>query len=253
MAVASILLIVGLGISGYTFNWFGPGSVYSTSVGDISSVPLADGSMVTLNTASRVRVEFEPKERRIILERGEAYFDVRKNPARPFIVLAGNQRIVDVGTQFSVRRGPTGVQVVVTEGTVRVESPRAGRRPSNGRVAAPLSQDLADIDVPLSAGTIALAQDGDLLVRKESIREAEEMVSWRKGYLNFQDTTLAEAVAEFNRYNARHMKIEDPQVAGIRISGKFRPTNYQAFVRLLHDGYDINVRETDAGITLSKE
>jgi transmembrane sensor len=250
---AALLLAVGIGCMGYAFHWLAPGNAYSTSVGGISSIPLSDGTVVTLNTASRIRVEFEPNERRVVLERGEAYFAVQKNPARPFVVVAGDQRIVDVGTQFSVRRDPSGLRVVVTEGIVRLESPRAEIRSASGSIPVIVPKNLTEIDVPLTAGNVAFAQDGDLLVHKESIRQAEEMMSWRRGYLTFHDTTLADAVAEFNRYNVHHITIEDPQVAGIRISGTFRPTDYQAFVRLLHDGYSVDVRDTDEGITLNKE
>jgi transmembrane sensor len=233
VAAACFAVAVGLGTAGYIFNWLGAGSVYSTPVGGIRSIPLADGSMVTLNTASRIRVELEPKERRVVLESGEAFFAVKRNPARPFIVIAGEQKIIDVGTQFSVRRDPTETQVVVTEGAVRFES--SPTRP------------------PLTAGSIAFARDGDVLVHKESVRQAEDMVSWRKGYLTFRDTSLADAVAEFNRYNVRRIDIADSGVAGIRISGTFRPTNYEAFVRLLHDGYAIDVQDTGGAITLSKQ
>lgn len=250
---ACIVLIAGLGSAGYFLHWFGPGNVYSTSIGAISSVALADGSVVTLNTASRIRIEFEPKERRVVLEKGEAYFAVKKNPARPFVVIAGNQRIVDLGTHFSVRRDPSGIRVVVTEGVVRLESPSVLPRPSGAGLPMSSPPGLPAIGVPLRAGTVALMKDGDLLVHKESIHEAEQLVSWREGYLTFQNTTLADAVAEFNRYSVRQIKIADPQVADIRISGTFRPTNYEAFVRLLHEGYGINVHETGEGITLSNE
>jgi len=252
---ASFLLVVGIASVGYVLDWFAPGDVYTTSVGDVSSIPLADGSVVTLNTASRIRVEFAPKERRVILERGEAYFAVQRNAARPFVVIAGDHRIVDVGTQFSVRREAAGLRVVVTEGMVRLESPRADVHPASGAgFAQPLkSQSLAEMDVPLSAGAVAFAQNGDLLVHKETVRQAEDMMTWRKGYLTFHDTTLADAVAEFNRYNDHQITIEDPQTAGIRISGTFRPTDYQAFVRLLHDGYSVEVHDTHEGMTLSKD
>lgn len=252
-AAASVVAAMAVGATGYFLNWFGPGSVYSTPVGVISSVPLADGSVVTLNTASRIRVEFQPKERRVVLESGEAYFVVKRNPARPFIVIAGAQRIVDVGTQFSVLRGSAGIRVVVTEGTVRFES--APTNPQLGSPSPPTTVPLApaESDVPLTAGTVALAQDGDLLVHKESVRQAEDMVSWRQGYLTFHDTTLADAVAEFNRYTVQRITIEDPKVAGIRISGTFRPANATAFVRLLHDAYAIDVRKSSEGIVLSKE
>lgn len=250
---AAFLVAVGVGSLGYGLHWFAPGNVYSTSVGGISSIPLADGTVVTLNTASRIRVEYAPKERRVVLERGEAYFAVKRNPARPFVVVAGEQRIVDVGTQFSVRRDRSGLRIVVTEGVVRLQSPRADIRSASGSIRVIAPNNLAEIDVPLSAGAVAFAQNGDLLVHRESVSQTDEMVSWRQGYLTFHDTMLADAVAEFNRYNAHHIAIEDAQVAAIRISGTFRPTDYQAFVRLLHDGYSVDVRDTDGGITLSKE
>lgn len=253
VAAACCALAVGIGTAGYLRDWLGAGNVYSTRVGVISSIPLADGSIVTLNTGSRIRVEFAPKERRVLLERGEAYFVVKRNPARPFIVVAGDQRIVDVGTQFSVRRNPAGIRVVVTEGTVRFESEPTQGRAGGGIPPTSPPVPLAGIDVPVTAGSIAFARDGDVLVHKESVRQAEEMVSWREGYLTFHDTTLAQAVAEFNRYNVRRITIADPGVAGIRISGTFRPTNYEAFVRLLHDGYAIDVRETGGAITLGKQ
>jgi transmembrane sensor len=253
VAAACFAAAVGLGTAAYIFNWLGAGSVYSTRVGSITSIPLADGSTVTLNTASRIRVELEPKERRVLLESGEAYFVVKRNPARPFIVIAGEQKIVDVGTQFSVRRDPTETQVVVTEGTVRFESAPAHPQTGSANPPATLSAGPEGVDVPLTAGSIAFARDGDVLVHKGSVRQAEDMVSWRTGYLTFRDTSLADAVAEFNRYNVRRINIADPGVAGIRISGTFRPTNYEAFVRLLHDGYAIDVQDTGGAITLSKQ
>lgn len=249
---AALLLAAAIGSMGYRLDWFEPGNVYSTSVGGITSIPLADGTVVTLNTASRIRVELGSKERLVVLERGEAYFAVKRNPTRPFVVIAGDRRIVDVGTQFSVRRDRAGLRIVVTEGMVRLESPRADIRSATGSLSSLAPGNLAEIEVPLSAGAVAFAQGEDLLVHKESIRQAEEMMSWRRGYLTFHDTTLADAVAEFNRYNTHHITISDPAVAGIRISGTFRPTDYLAFIRLLHDGYSVDVRDTDEGMTLSK-
>ena len=250
---ASFLLVVGTGSVGYVLDWFAPGDVYTTSIGDVSSIPLADGTVVTLNTASRIRVEFSPKERRVVLERGEAYFAVRRNAARPFVVVAGDHRIVDVGTRFSVRREAAGLRVVVTEGMVRLEGPRAEGHSVRGAALAPPLKSLAEMDVRLSAGAVAFAQNGDLLVQKESVRQAEDMMTWREGFLTFHDTTLADAVAEFNRYNDHRITIEDPRTAGIRISGTFRPTDYQAFVRLLHDGYSVEIHDTSEGMTLSKD
>jgi transmembrane sensor len=124
------------------------------------------------------------------------------------------------------------------------------------RVEAVSSPALPEAEVSgtaLTAGTIAHASDGDVLVQKTSLPQAEEILSWRLGYLTFRETSLAEAVEEFNRYNTHKIAIADPQVASIRISGTFRPTNYEAFVRLLEEGFSIHARSTEEGTTLTKD
>lgn len=248
-AAAAIVLGVALG----AYYYLAPrGNEYRTPVGEVASVPLRDGSSITLNTATALRVDLTPKERRVALELGEAFFVVAKDPSRPFVVEAGNRRVVAVGTQFSVRRDGGDVRVVVAEGTVRLESldarPSAARGEINGGLAAgSATPELAR----LTAGTIARATEGAVLIEEKSIPEVQQALSWRDGYLSFHDTTLAEAVAEFNRYNAHQIAIEDPKVAAIRISGTFRPTNYEAFVRLLESGYSIRSRTEGEETTLA--
>src|SRR5262249_39417186 len=102
---------------------------YRTPVGGIESVPTADGSTITLNTDSQIRVALSASERRIELKHGEAYFEVAHDPNRPFVVHAGNKRVIAVGTKFSVRRDYDDVQVVVTEGKVRLEGDDSPQRP----------------------------------------------------------------------------------------------------------------------------
>ena len=89
------------------------------------------------------------------------------------------------------------------------------------------------------------------MVQEKSIHEAEIALTWRIGYLTFHETTLADAVAEFNRYNTHRITIEDPRVGEIRISGAFRPTNYGAFVRLLQDGFAIRAKSVDGETRLA--
>lgn len=261
---ASIFLALGIG----SYIALSPAADrFSTPIGGIESVPLRDGSNITLNTASSVRVDLTPHERIIDLQRGEAFFKVAKDPTRPFVVRIGDKRVVAVGTQFSVRRDGDDIRIVVTEGTVRLESvngalsgskdsgPKltsgdgeiSGVTPPEGS-AAPV----APVSTSLPAGTIAHATDEDVLVEKGSVSQAEEILSWRQGYLRFHDTTLADAIAEFNRYNTRSITIDDPTVAAIRISGTFRPTNYEAFVRLLGDGYSIRAEDKGGSIILTK-
>ncbi len=228
---AAVMLAIGTGIFVYTA---GPlaGDRYATPIGGVASVPLKDGSSVTLNTASAIRVQLTDKERRIDLARGEAFFDVAKDPARPFVVRAGAKRIVAVGTKFSVRKEGENIRVIVTEGLVRMET-----ADSAGSL--------------LTAGAIARTIDARIAVQNKSVPEAEDTLSWRSGYVVFRETALAEAVAEFNRYNERQIVIQDPAVAAIRLTGKFRSTNYEIFVRLLEDTFQVRAHYTDDQIVLS--
>jgi transmembrane sensor len=237
---ASLLASV---VIGACFLLFHTGDSYATPIGGTASIPLRDGSNITLNTASKIHVAVTDQERRVELDQGEAYFEVAKDPSRPFIVIAGDKRVVAVGTRFSVLREKDEIRVVVTEGKVRFDSASAplSFEPSNKRPAAPL----------LVAGTIARASDTAVLVETRPLQRAEEILSWRSGYLTFDETTLADAIAEFNRYNTRKIYIQDPGVAALRINGKFRATNAQAFIRVLRDGFGIQAEGSEGRIVLS--
>jgi transmembrane sensor len=157
---------------------------------------------------------------------------VAKDPARPFVVLVGDRRVVAVGTQFSVRRNADGIRVVVAEGLVRLEG--AGSS-----------------DAELPAGAIAQTLGTAVMVHKQVAREVEQLLSWRTGHIMFRDTALAEAVAEFNRYNARKILIADPTIADIRIGGSFRSDNVPAFLWLLQHGFPVTVEQRGNDTVLS--
>ncbi len=228
---ASVLFAAGLALYLATNR---SGEHYTTPVGGIASIPLHDGSSMTLNTASEVRVALTEKVRRIELDAGEAFFNVAKDPSRPFVVVAGNRRVIAVGTQFSVRRYGSELQVVVTEGRVRVE-------PQSGAQGVEL----------LPAGAVMHTTRDSLLVQKRTPHEAEEVLSWRSGYLTFDETSLADAVAEFNRYTDQRIVIADAKLAALRINGKFRATHADDFVHLLRNGFGIQIRQTQETIYLS--
>lgn len=215
------------------------GERYTTPLGVVATVPMADGSRITLNTASEIRVAVTPELRRVELKVGEAFFEVAKDPGRPFVVSAGDKRVIAVGTRFSVRREPGDVRVVVTEGRVRIEGPDSG------------GGTIQSAPEPLGAGTVARASAAGLRIERKPLPEIEEQLSWRSGYLVFHEITLAEAAAEFNRYNSTKIVIEDPSIAEIRMSGKFRATNFDAFVRILANGFAIRQREEGDRILLS--
>lgn len=195
---------------------------YSTSIGITTAVPLSDGSKITLNSNSAVRVGLTERQRVVELKQGEAYFEVASDPNRPFIVHAAGQQIVVLGTKFSVRRDGDEIRVIVTEGKVR-----AG-------------------DVFLAAGSIARAHNSQIFVQQKSLPKVEDLLSWREGYLMFDEISLGEAVAEFNRYNTRKFLIKDPAIANISVTGHFRSTNVESFARLLEEGFRVSIeREGD--------
>lgn len=200
-------------------------ATYRTALGHIDTVRLPDGSQATLSSDSRVTVRLSRRERRVVLEQGEAFFEAAKDASRPFVVAAGERRVVVVGTRFSVRRDGPDLRVVVTEGSVRLESAPADGRPQPAAL--------------LPAGSVALARREGVLVRTVPLAEAEQLVDWRSGLLVFRDVTLAEAAAEFNRYNRRKIEIADAKIASLRIGGSFRWENAEAFVRLLEQGFPV--------------
>jgi transmembrane sensor len=221
--------IAAIGVAGYLGWDHSRGLRYSTPVGVTAAVPLSDGSTITLNTDSAIRLVVSESERKVELQQGEAYFDVRPDPARPFVVRAGDKRIVVLGTKFSVRRERDDVRIVVTEGKVRADG------------------------VVLTVGDVAETRDDRLTVAPRALPKAERLLSWRSGYLVFEDTTLADVVAEFNRYNEHTTRIGDPGVAGIRISGKFRSSNFESFARLLQESHGIVARRNGDTIVLTAE
>jgi len=226
---------------------------YNTPVGGLEAVPMKDGSRVTLNTYSTIKVAFDQHERRIELERGEAFFEVAKDKSRPFIVNVGGKSIIAVGTQFSVRREGDEIQINVTEGAVRYEDvSRAGSAVEEKLSNSQRSNELvARKQVLLPAGSMARTDHGNVLLKEAPIGVVEQSLTWRAGLLSFQETRLSDAVAEFNRYNTRKMVIRDPQIADIRIGGLFGANAIDPFVHLLESGFAISAVEQGDLIVLS--
>ena len=221
--------------------WHRPSAVesasYATAVGALREVPLADGSRITLSSDSRVRVTYSRDERHIELQQGEAFFEVAKNPGRPFTVVAGERRVTAVGTRFDVRRERADLRVVVTQGVVRLEA-QAGADGQRQPVTL------------LPAGSVALASGDGVTVQSGPVAQAEDRLSWRNGFLVFHDTPLASVAAEFNRYNTHKIVVGDAATGALRIGGNFRWSNAEAFVRLLQQGFPVRVEHRADAIVL---
>lgn len=232
---ALLLLALALAWSWQRYDTAEP-VAYRTGIGDLRTLALADGSAATLSSDSRIEVALSRRERHVELQRGEAYFDVAKDAQRPFAVAAGNYRVVAVGTRFAVRHDGDDLRVVVTEGSVRLQSDAVA--------------GMAQPETLLPAGSVALANRHGVLVRAGSVADAESDVDWRRGFVVFRDTPLATAVAEFNRYNTRPLVIADASAAQLRIGGSFRWSNADVFVNLLEQALPLRAEREAERIVL---
>lgn len=250
LSIVAMLMVAGVAGSYWFTSERWSGDRYTTPIGGFSSVPLRDGSRIMLNTATQVRIELTAQERGIQLDHGEAFFQVAHDTIRPFVVHVGRKRVIAVGTQFSVRRNGDDIRVVVTEGKVRVES--EGRSPQSVASLSLRTDQRRLGEAFVTPGEIASAGDEGIVVEDRGLPAVQDDLSWRLGYLTFHDTSLQDAIAEFNRYNAHQIKIDDPQISLVRISGTFRALNYDAFVRILDDGFGIHARTIENLTTLTR-
>lgn len=186
-----------------------------TALGEIRRVPLDDGSLAAVNTQTTLEVTLSPDVREVDLARGEVWFQVAKDRARPFVVDAGEVRVKAVGTAFAVHRTGTGVDVQVTEGVVEVW--REGREGAVRRVSAGMRTFVGK--TPGAAQVVAAAD------------EIDRSLSWRTGQLVFDGDTVAEAAAAFNRYNAVKLEVADAALGREKMIGRFRTNEPEAFAR----------------------
>lgn len=216
------------------------GKTYATAVGGFERVLLADGSMVELDTATKIKVRFNGDHREVTLVRGQANFNVIRDAKRPFSVDAGDTTVRALGTIFSVRlREARQVEVLVAEGRVAI-APQGSKA---------LDIDRADVrHLPtLSAGEVAVIKPAQLSVKPMKVQapDIERKLSWTHGRATFEGETLAEAVDEFNRYTRRQLIIADPAIAGIRVGGSFEPSDPESFVIALERSFGVKVQSAD--------
>ena len=199
-------------------------------------ITLPDGSELSLNTDSAVEVRFDHAERRLVLLRGQALFEVAKGQSRPFVVHAGGKRIVATGTAFDVRLDHSILELTMVEGQVLVH-PLAGNASRGDRKLTP--------GLPLHAGERLVARAG----RPVAISDVDigRATSWMQGKLVFLDTTLEDAIAETNRYSTTKVVLADPRLAGLKVSGVFRTGQPEQFARAVAEIHPVAVRASPDG------
>lgn len=252
---ASVALLVGLGLSGLMGHlpgaralqgwWAGrfdpPAQVFATAIGQRSMVTLPDGSELSLNTDSAAELRYDDDERRIVLLRGQALFEVAKGRKRPFVVEAAGRRIVATGTAFVVRNDPRLLEVTMVEGHVLVYPPVAVGDGGNG---------VRGEGLPLHAGERLVVREGRPAA--VSAVDPQRATSWTQGKLVFLSTSLEDAIAEVNRYSATKLSLADPRLADLRISGVFRAGQPGEFGRAVAAIHPVAVRfDADGTISLT--
>jgi transmembrane sensor len=212
---------------------------YSTARNERSTVTLADGTVVTLNLATTLDVAFTPAERFVRITQGQAFFEVAKNPHRPFVVAAADRRVTAIGTQFDVRLDPDRVEVVLLEGRVSVDhdSPTMLER-----------LNIRKSHVELKPGEKLVAALGSPVTVTET--NAPRATSWREGWVVFENETVGEAVAELNRYSDHPLIVADESVRNLHLSGVFRVGQPDRFATIIQELLPVKAVEGTHGETL---
>ena len=212
LGAAALLVLLGAGLA-----WFDPAyrsEAYSTVIGEHHSSLLADGSRMTLDSDTRLTVEWHVRSRRVVLQQGQALFDVSHTVLRPFQVEAAAIRVNVLGTLFSVRNLNDTVRVTLARGKVSVSSTLPDEKP-----------------LQLIPGQQVDAQGGHL--SKPMAVDVEAAMAWKDNRLIFDRTPLSQALATLQRYRKAPIRLDDPSLASLPITGAFDSSNVENLLGLL--------------------
>lgn len=240
-AAVAASLVVWINLARY------PG--YSTGIGENRTVTMTDGSIITLNAATEIRVRYTKTERVIDLGSGQAFFQVTPNKYRPFVVRSGDAEVRDVGTQFDVNRTAGSTTVTVIEGVVTLST--SVRRNGSSLPPEPQQDSARSPAAVLAAGEQAVVSAHGISTRTHA--DVGAAISWLKHRFVFDGSPLNEVVEQFNRYNSRQIIIENAALDGIRISGVYTSTDPESFLRFLRSQPGIEVTQADGAIHIDRK
>lgn len=234
IAVAAAVVLVTLAVALYALAGGFLGTLYSTKAGERLTLQLSDGSTISLNTLSKVRVRFSTTSRAVELIDGQALFKVAKDATRPFTVSTDVTQVRALGTAFDVRRSNAKTIVTVVEGTVAVSEERPfwkapiGTAPASG-AAVVLTANQQTVATPSS-------------IDKPRSANAVDATAWTQGRLVFDAVALREVIAEFNRYGT-HRLVLDPKFDRLSITAAFDSADPTSLVNFLRTLPDLEIRE----------
>jgi len=211
---------------------------------------LPDGSVVELKDGSEITVDFGGELRRVTLRRGEAHFQVAKNPLRAFVVEAGGMEFRAVGTAFAVQLSSTKVEMLVTEGTVAVDRAPVPDVSLRGETA--VGSESTPLALVEAGAQVAVSRVKETLGDRPKITaltpaESGEKLAWRVPRLELDDTPLAEAILAINRHSPVPLELKDAEVGKVGISGVLRVDNVEPLLRMLENNYNIRADRRAAG------
>jgi transmembrane sensor len=214
---------------------------------------LPDGSVVEFPAGAEFTVDYSGMLRRVVLMRGEAYFQVAKNPSRPFVVSADGIEVRAVGTAFSVQVGKPRVEVLVTEGRVSVDQV-PGLSPSAPLDSLPRSLTMVNAGNRVVVDAVRQPTEmASLPVQAVSATEMAERLAWRNPRVEFSGAPLRDVIAVINRYNRVQFIIDDPVLASVLVSGLFPADDADAFLRMLEAGFQVQAERRDGGQILLRK
>ena len=223
-----------------------PVDLYETTVGEQSTAVLSDGSVVVLNTNSRMQVVYSDTGRLLLLQRGEIHVEVAHDPLRPLSVVAGGRIVQAVGTSFSVEITPDDrIELVVTEGKVIVgvvAADREGDTPPDALTEQP--------DNTVAAGEEIVLGAKDESVKPVSKEDIEVRLSWREGRLIFRGESLEYALAEVERYTTVQFVFLEQDLKTRSVTGRFRAGDVEGLLAALRTNFNIGAEHLDDGQVL---
>lgn len=251
---ASFILVITLGFFTVDRQWLAPGEAtiqqtaessprtFNTGTGEQSSVTLADGSVLTLNTDTRLSIQFSDRERSIRLFRGEVHINVAHDEQRPLRVYAADQLVEAVGTAFNLEiTDQKTVELIVTEGKVRVGASTLGTQQWIEPPPSGIPSITPEPALITAGETVVLGAD-DQSIEQLDPEEIEVKLSWQQGNLVFRGESLEHAITEIQRYTTAEFIILDEDLKLVRVAGLFRAGDVEGLLTTLHENFNVNYR-----------
>jgi len=236
-AAAAFILIATLASAGAFYLRAPSDRGYTTPIGGHETISFSDGTRIELNTDTALRARMTTKERIVWLDHGEAYFQVKHNSARPFVVMVAGHKITDLGTKFLVRADAGKLQVALVQGRARLDT---------------ADKWMEQHTAMLAPGDVVLATTDSMSRTRDTAGELANALSWRRGLLVFHRTPLAQAAYQINRYNREKVTIADAALNDLPITGTLSATDPDQFARVLENIFDLKAEKKSGEIVISR-